>query len=207
MILKDIFGGGSDTSSTTITWAMTEMTKNPRIMEKVQAEVREAFAKEGQPIESGMENLKYLKCVVKETLRLHPPGPLLLPRECGQACEINGYHIPMKSKVIINAWAIGRDPKHWIDPERFYPERFMESSVDYKGNHFEFIPFGSGRRMCPGITFGLTNVENALALLMYHFDWKLPNGMKNEDLDMTEIFGMTVSRKDDLYLIPKTYHP
>ncbi|KAK7305224.1 hypothetical protein VNO77_43126 [Canavalia gladiata] len=203
----DIFGGGSDTSSTTITWAMTEIIKNPRIMEKVQAEVREAYDKEGKTIESGMENLKYLKCVVKETLRLHPPGPLLLPRECGQACEINGYHIPMKSKVIVNVWAIGRDPKHWTEPERFYPERFIDSSIDYKGNNFEFLPFGSGRRMCPGLTFGLTNVEYALALLMYHFDWKLPNKMKTEDLDMTEIFGITVSRKDDLYLIPKSFHP
>ncbi|RDY08090.1 Cytochrome P450 71D9, partial [Mucuna pruriens] len=186
MILKDIFGGGSDTSSATIAWAMTEMMKNPRTMEKAQAEVREVFAKEGKPNESGIENLKYLKAIVSETLRLHPPGPLLLPRECGQACEINGYHIPKKSKVIVNAWAIGRDPKYWTEAERFYPERFIESSVDYKGNNFEFIPFGAGRRMCPGLTFGLSNVEHALAMLMYHFDWKLPNGIKNEDLDMTE---------------------
>ncbi|TKY47005.1 flavonoid 6-hydroxylase [Spatholobus suberectus] len=205
MILKDIFGGGSDTSSATITWAMTEMMKNPRIMEKVQAEVREVFDKEGKPNGSGIENLKYLKSVVNETLRLHPPGPLLLPRECGQACEINGYYIPVKSKVIVNAWAIGRDPNLWTEAERFYPERFIQSSVDYKGNNFEFIPFGAGRRMCPGITFGLSNVEYALAMLMYHFDWKLPNEMKNEDLDMTEIFGITVIRKDDLYLIPKLF--
>lgn len=207
MILKDVFGGGSETSSTTITWAMAEMIKNPRIMEKVQAEVREVFNKEGKPNESGIEKLKYLKCVVKETLRLHPPGALLLPRECGQACEIKGYNIPFKSKVIINAWAIGRDPNHWTEAERFNPERFVENSVDFKGNNFEFIPFGAGRRICPGINFGLINVEFPLALLMYHFDWKLPNGMKNEDLDMTETFGAAVTRKDDLYLIPITYNP
>ncbi|XP_027343505.1 cytochrome P450 71D9-like [Abrus precatorius] len=206
-VIWDIFGGGSDTSSTTITWAMTEMLKNPRIMEKVQAEVREVFSKGGKPNESGIENLKYLKCVVKETLRLHPPGPLLLPRECRQECEINGYHIPIKSKVIVNVWAIGRDPNNWIDPERFYPERFMESSIDYRGNNFELLPFGSGRRMCPGLTFGVLNVEYALALLTYHFDWKLPSGMKNEDLNLSEHFGITVRRKDDLYLIPKIYHP
>ena len=153
-----------------------------------------------------MENLKYLKSVVKETLRLHPPGPLLLPRQCGQACEINGYYIPIKSKVIINAWAIGRDPNHWSEAERFYPERFIGSSVDYQGNSFEYIPFGAGRRICPGLTFGLTNVEFPLALLMYYFDWKLPNEMKNEDLDMTEAFGVSARRKDDLCLIPITFH-
>ncbi|TKY47004.1 flavonoid 6-hydroxylase [Spatholobus suberectus] len=206
MILKDIFGGGSDTSSATITWAMTEMIKNPRILEKVQAEVREVFDKEGKPNVSGIENLKYLKSVVSETLRLHPPGPLLLPRECGQACEINGYHIPAKSRVMVNVWAIGRDPNLWTEAEKFYPERFIDGSVNYKGNNFEFIPFGTGRRMCPGLTFGLSNVEYALAMLMYHFDWKLPNGMKNEDLATTEIFGITVTRKDDLYLVPKIFH-
>jgi len=186
---------------------MAEIIKDPRVMKKVQAEVREVFGKEGDPNESEMENLKYLKCVVKETLRLHPPGPLLLPRECGEACEIKGYHIPMKSKMIINAWAIGRDPNHWTDAERFYPERFIGSDVDYKGNNFEYIPFGAGRRMCPGLTFGLTSVEFPLALLLYHFDWEVPNGIKNEDLDMTEAFGISVGRKDDLQLIPVTFHP
>jgi flavonoid 6-hydroxylase len=202
-----MYGGGSETSASTITWAMAEMIKNPRVMEKVQAEVREVFHKDRKPNESDMEKLKYLKYVVKETLRLHPPGTLLLPRECGQACEIKGYDIPFKSKVIVNAWAIGRDPNHWDDPDKFYPERFIENCVDYKGNNFEFIPFGAGRRMCPGVTFGLVNVEYPLALLMYHFDWKLPNAKKNEDLDMSETFGVAVTRKDDLFLIPITYHP
>nr|KYP42199.1 Cytochrome P450 71D9 [Cajanus cajan] len=206
-VILDVYGGGTETSSTTIIWAMAEIIKNPRVMKKVQAEVREVFGKEGHAHEGDMENLKYLKCVVKETLRLHPPGPLLLPRHSGQACEIKGYHIPVKSKVIVNAWAIGRDPNHWSEAERFYPERFTESSIDFKGNSFEYIPFGAGRRICPGITFGLTNVEFPLALLMYHFDWKLPNGKKNEDLDMTETFGVSVSLKDDLYLIPITFHP
>ncbi|XP_061372646.1 cytochrome P450 71D9-like [Gastrolobium bilobum] len=205
-VIMDIFGAGSDSSSTTITWAMAEMIKNPRVTKKVQAEVREVFDKEGKPDESDMDKLKYLKSVVKETLRLHPPGAILLPRECGQACEIKGYHIPVKSKVLVNAWAIGRDPDYWNEPERFYPERFIDSSVDYRGNNFEYIPFGAGRRTCPGVTFGLINVEFPLALLMYHFDWKLPNGMKNEDLDMTETYGIGVSRKYDLRLIPITSH-
>ncbi|WVZ12914.1 hypothetical protein V8G54_017444 [Vigna mungo] len=203
----DIFGAGGETSATTINWAMAEMIRDPRVLKKAQAEVREVFNMKGRVDELFMDKLKYLKSVVKETLRLHPPAPLLLPRECGQTCEIKGYHIPVKSKVIVNAWAIGRDPKHWTDEERFHPERFTDSSISYNGVNFEYIPFGAGRRICPGITLGLVNVELALAFLLYHFDWTLPNGTKSEDLDMSEKFGVTVRRKDDLYLIPLTSSP
>ncbi|KAK7407744.1 hypothetical protein VNO78_09792 [Psophocarpus tetragonolobus] len=206
-IIQDIFVGGGDTSAITIDWAMAEMVRDPRVMKKAQNEVRRVFNMTGNRVdETCINELKYLKSVVKETLRLHPPLPLV-PRECRQACEIRGYHIPIKSSIVVNVWAIGRDPKFWSEAERFYPERFIDSSIDYKGANFEYIPFGTGRRMCPGITFGLINVEVALALLLYHFDWMLPNGMKNEDLDMTEQFGASVRRKDDLYLIPVTSSP
>ncbi|PNX97107.1 cytochrome p450 71d11-like protein, partial [Trifolium pratense] len=170
-IILNIYGAGGDTSASTIVWAVAELVRDPRVMKKAQDEVREIFNLKGIVGENCINELKYLKSVVKETLRLHPPGPLLLPRECGQACEIDGYHIPIKSKVIVNAWAIGRDPKYWTEPERFYPERFIGSSIDYKGSNFEYIPFGAGRRICPGSTFGLINVEMALALMLYHFDW------------------------------------
>ncbi|MED6192824.1 hypothetical protein PIB30_013715 [Stylosanthes scabra] len=205
-IIQDIFVAGGDTASTTIDWAMAEMIKDPRVMQKAQVEVREIFDLSGRVDETRINELKYLKSVVKETLRLHPPAPLLLPRECREACEINGYHIPVKSKVIVNAWAIGRDPNYWVEPERFYPERFIDSTIDYKGSNFEYIPFGAGRRICPGSTLGLINVELALAYLLYHFDWELPNGVKCEDLNMTELFGMNVRRKDDLQLIPVASH-
>ena len=188
-------------------WALVELIKNPRILKEAQREVREVFDEEGKVDETGLTKLKYLKLVIKEVLRMHPPAPLLLPRECGQKCEIQGYEIPMNTKVIVNAWAIGRDAKYWNDPETFYPERFVDSSVDFKGVDFEYIPFGAGRRMCPGINFGLANVELPLAMLLYHFDWELPSGMKNEDLDMTETFGITQRRKEDLYLILKPYQP
>ncbi|MBA0873950.1 hypothetical protein Goshw_009607, partial [Gossypium schwendimanii] len=143
----DIFSGGSDTSATVVDWAMSEMIKNPRVMTKAQAEVRQAFQGKGNVDETGIHQLKYLKCVIKETLRLHPVFPLLLPRECSQNCEVNGFEIPAKTRVIINAWAIGRDPNHWVEPEKFEPERFINSSVDFVGTNFEFIPFGAGRRI------------------------------------------------------------
>ncbi|XVF70855.1 hypothetical protein PTKIN_Ptkin11bG0195800 [Pterospermum kingtungense] len=205
-VIQDILLAGTETSSTTVEWTMSELMRNPRVLQKVQTEVRQVFDKTGGVKESNLQELNYLKLVIKETLRLHPPLPLLLPRESVDRCEINGYEIPSKSKVIVNAWAIGRDPKYWDEAESFNPERFMDSSIDYKGTNYEFIPFGAGRRICPGISFGLAIVELALARLLYHFDWKLPNRMKHEDLDMSEAFGSSVRRKNNLYLIPIPYH-
>ncbi|XP_052489431.1 cytochrome P450 71D10-like [Gossypium raimondii] len=138
-------------------------------------------------------------------MRLHPPFPLLVPRESRENCEINGYQVPTKTRVIINAWAMGRDPKYWSEVETFYPERFLNSSCDFKGTNLEYIPFGAGRRMCPGISFALPNIELPLAKLLYHFDWELPSGLPHENLDMSETFGMTARRKDDLILIPTTH--
>jgi cytochrome P450 len=186
---------------------MVEMIRDPRIMMEAQAEARDVFTMKGRIDENYINELNYLKLVVKETLRLHPPAPLLLPRECGQECEINGYQIPIKRKVIVNAWAIARDPNYWTESERFYPERFIDSDIDYKGSNFEYIPFGAGRRICPGSSFGLRNIELALAMLLYHFDWKHPSGIRSEELDMTEEFGVSVGRKDDLLLFPSVYHP
>ncbi|RHN41016.1 putative cytochrome P450 [Medicago truncatula] len=205
-IILDVFSAGSETAATTVNWAMAEMMKNPRVLKKAQAEVRKGFDRRGMVDEATIGEFKYLKSIIKESLRLHPSVPLLLPRESREACEINGYHIPVKSRVLVNAWAIGRDPKYWNDPDKFYPERFIDSSIDFSGTNFEFIPFGAGRRICPGMNYGLANVEQVLALLLYHFDWKLPNGMKSEELELGEEFGVTMARKGDLYLIPITSH-
>ncbi|XVF03645.1 hypothetical protein REPUB_Repub05bG0011000 [Reevesia pubescens] len=204
-VIQDMFGAGSETSATTIEWAMSEILKNPELMEKAQNEVRGVFGENGGVNEERTHELKLLRSIVKETLRLHPPGPLLIPRECSENCVINGYDIPAKTKVLINAWAIQRVPYYWKKAEEFYPERFLDSSIDFRGTNFEYIPFGAGRRICPGISFGLPSVELSLANLLYHFDWKIPNGMKHEDLDMTESFGVTVKRKNDLFLIPIPY--
>ncbi|XWS09696.1 hypothetical protein CRYUN_Cryun39dG0011300 [Craigia yunnanensis] len=200
-----MFGAGSETSATTIEWAMSELLKNPELKKKAQNEVRGVFDENGGVIEERIHELKFLRSIIKETLRLHPPAPLLIPRECSENCVINGYHIPAKTKVITNASAIQRDPCYWKEAEEFRPERFSNSSIDFRGTNFEYIPFGAGRRICPGISFALPSIELPLANLLYHFDWKLPNGMKFEDLDMTELFGLTVRRKNDLFLIPIPY--
>lgn len=185
---------------------MSELLKNPRVMEKAQAEVRQACEGKSKIGEADVQKLDYLKAVIKETFRLHPPGPLL-PREARECCEISGYTIPAKAKILINIYAMGRDPKIWKDPESFQPERFEGSSIDFKGNHFELIPFGAGRRICPGISFATSNIELGLAQMLYHFDWKLPNGIKLEDLDMTENFGITARKKYNLQVIATTRIP
>ena len=140
---------------------------------------------------------------------MHPPAPLLVPRQNSERCEINGYEIPANSRIIVNAWAIGRDLKHWNEPENFVPERFLDTTVDYnfKGSNFEFIPFGAGRRMCPGASFGTPVVELILSSMLYYFDWKLPNEMKPEELDVEEFLGATVRRKNDLCVVPFKYNP
>ncbi|XP_050903640.1 cytochrome P450 71D10 [Lathyrus oleraceus] len=204
-LIQDMFAAGTETTSGVLLWGMSELVKNPKVMEKVQGEVRKVFDKKGSVVdESGLHQLIYLKCVIKETLRLHPIAPLLAPRECRERCQINGYEIPAKTRVIVNAWAIGRDPRNWVEAESFKPERFLNNPIDFKGTDYEYIPFGAGRRMCPGIAFASPNVELPFAKLLYHFDWKLPNEMKNKEIDMTETFGLTVGRKHDLCLIPIT---
>ncbi|KAL7122248.1 hypothetical protein ACP275_01G032900 [Erythranthe tilingii] len=207
-VIFDVFSAGTDTSSTTINWAMAELMRNPRVMEKVQREVREALKGKTTVAESDVQGLKYLKLVVKETFRLHPPIPLL-PRACREeGVKVNGYSIPINSKVMVNIWSMGRDPQYWDKPESFEPERFENSTVDFQGNNFEYLPFGAGRRICPGMNFGLVNTELPLAQLLYHFDWSLPEGMTRGDVDMTEEEGIIVSKKKPLLLVPTVYnHP
>ncbi|CAI0378869.1 unnamed protein product [Linum tenue] len=190
------------TTATSLDWIMSELVKNPRVMQKTQSEVRRVFGPQGKVDEARLHELTYLKMVIRESMRLHPPVAVLLPRTGAEDCEIGGYHIPAGSSIMVNAWAIGRNPEYWTDAETFWPERFLESSVDYKGAHFQLLPFGAGRRICPGMSFALANLELPLARLLYYFDWKLPDGQENECVDMTETFGATVKRKNKLFLIP-----
>lgn len=199
-LILDIFAGGSETTSATLQWSMSELMKNPRVMRKAQTEIRDALRGKDKVTEANIKGLNYLHLVIKETLRLHPPVPLLLPRECQSKCELLGYEIPEKTRVVVNAWAIGRDPRYWEDAEEFKPERFEGNAIDFKGTNFELLPFGAGRRVCPGMLFGLAAVELPLAILLHQFDWELPEGIQAENLDMSESFGATAHRKSDLIL-------
>ncbi|CAN1141647.1 Desmethyl-deoxy-podophyllotoxin synthase [Linum perenne] len=204
-VIMDIFTAGTDASSTTLEWTIAELLRHNEALKKAQQEVRQVFGNK-----EVLDELSFLKLVIKEALRLHPPAPLLLPRQNSEACKIDGYDIPPKTKVIVNAWAMGRDPKHWKDPNEFIPERFVDEdccSADYKGTNLAYIPFGAGRRICPGIAFGMANVELPLASLLYHFDWKSSDGTKLEDMDMSESFGIAVKKKRNMFLIPVPYCP
>ncbi|CAN6244274.1 unnamed protein product [Urochloa humidicola] len=201
-VLIDAVGAALDTSSTTLQWAMAELVANPRVLQRAQFEVRNAMAGQQRVNEAALRDLHYLNAVIKETLRLHPPAPFLL-RVCLEDCMIQGYHVPEGTITVTNVWAISRDPKYWEEPDTFRPERFESADCfDYKGFDFEFTPFGVGRRMCPGMNFSHANIEIALASLLYHFDWKMPNAAKPEEMDMTEVWGVTVKRKAKLLLHP-----
>ncbi|XP_048318966.1 cytochrome P450 71B10 isoform X3 [Ziziphus jujuba] len=206
-VLLNVFLGGVDTGAITMIWAMAELAKQPKLMKKAQDEVRTSIGNKGRVSESDIDQLEYLKMIVKETFRLHPPAALLLPRETISHFKVNGFEVHPKTTIHINAWAIGRDPGYWKSPEEFIPERFVDSSTDFKGQHFELLPFGSGRRVCPGIYMATTMVELGLANLLYWFDWKLPDGMKEEDINMEEEAGisLTISKKIALNLVPAKY--
>ncbi|KAL2491852.1 Cytochrome [Abeliophyllum distichum] len=203
-ILLDVFSGGTDTTSTTLEWAMTELLRHPMIMEKLQNEVRGILNGKQNIADNDLEKMHFLKAVIKETLRLHSPVPFLA-RIASRDIEIMGYDIEAGTMIITNSWAIGRDPASWEEPENFQPERFLNSSIDFRGLDFQLIPFGAGRRGCPGIGFAMATIELALANLAQKFDWNLSNGEKGEDLDMTEYPGITVRRKKPLVAVATQY--
>lgn len=185
MSMQDMITAGMDTAAITTEWAMAEMIKNPRVQQKVQEEFDRVISHDRVLTEADFASLPYLKCVVKETFRLHPPTPLMVPHRARADVKIGGFNIPKGSNVHVNVWAVGRDPAVWKTPLEFRPERFLEEDVDMKGHDFRLLPFGAGRRFCPGAQLGISLVTSMLSHLLHHFVWTLPQGTKPEDIDMS----------------------
>uniref|UniRef100_A0A7N2LTD1 Cytochrome P450 n=1 Tax=Quercus lobata TaxID=97700 RepID=A0A7N2LTD1_QUELO len=201
-LLLDLFLAGIDTTSSTVEWAMAELLHNPEKMKKARDELEEVLGKGGHVQESDISKFNYVRAIVKETLRLHPSVPFLLPRKAKTNIEICGYIVPKNAQILINVWAMGQDSRIWQSPNLFMPERFLEQDIDYKGQDFELIPFGAGRRICPGLPLANRMVHLMLASLVHYFAWKLPNEMRPEDMDMAEMFGLTLHRAVPLLAIP-----
>uniref|UniRef100_A0A0E0CGY7 Uncharacterized protein n=1 Tax=Oryza meridionalis TaxID=40149 RepID=A0A0E0CGY7_9ORYZ len=185
---------------------MAKLMRNPRVRHKLQEKLRREFANDSEVVEERLRSVSYLHMVIKEMLRLHPPMPLLIPHQCAsQRQQVLGHDVPEGAMVMVNAWAIGRDTTAWRGAaEEFWPERFeleQWSGRDLRGADMELIPFGAGRRICPGMAMGLANVELLLVALLFHFDLELPAGMAAEEVDMTEAAGVTTWRKAVLLVV------
>ncbi|KAK9758349.1 hypothetical protein RND81_01G224600 [Saponaria officinalis] len=206
-LLMNVFVAGTDTSAIMLVWAMTELIKNPGAMKRVQQELRNGTKNNGFTVDDDFSKFEYFMGVIKETLRMHPAAPLLIARDTIQKCSIQGYDILPKTVVFVNVWAIARDPEYWKEPEKFMPERFIGNSVSYRGQDFEFIPFGAGRRICPGLHLGSANMILTLANLLYHFNWKMPAGLKSDDIDTEAAPGLAKHKKNPLCLVAKKFVP
>ncbi|KAI6694435.1 hypothetical protein NL676_022145 [Syzygium grande] len=162
--VMNIIVAASDPTSLNLTWALSLLLNNKHVMERAQEEIDLKVGKGKWVQDSDIERLPYLQAIVKETLRLYPPGPVLVPHETRADCTINSYLILKDTWIFVNAWKLQRDPRVWSNPEKFSPERFLtsHSGVDASGQHFEFIPFGSARRSCPGASFALRFASDPL---------------------------------------------
>ncbi|KAI3681657.1 hypothetical protein L6452_36459 [Arctium lappa] len=199
----DLFVAGTDTTATTLEWAMAELIRNPEIMKTTRLEVTKHMQNKNRNIqESDITRLPYLQAVLKETLRLHPPAPLLVPHKAIHDVDVKGFIVPKNAQILCNVWAMGRDPNVWSNPEMFMPERFLEVEIDYKGHDFELIPFGTGRRICPGLNFAHRMLHIIIGSLIHKFDWKPDGNISAPDMDMEEKFGLTLPKGVPLMAIP-----
>ncbi|XP_071693099.1 cytochrome P450 84A1-like [Rutidosis leptorrhynchoides] len=201
-IIMDVMFGGTETVASAIEWALTELMHTPESLKRVQQELADVVGLDRRVEESDFEKLTYFKCVIKETLRLHPPIPVLLHKS-SEATVVGGYHIPKGTRVMVNTYAINRDRNAWENPHTFNPSRFLQNGApDFKGSNYEFLPFGSGRRSCPGMQLGLYALEMAVAHLLHSFTWQLPDGMKPSEIDMSDVFGLTAPKATRLVAVP-----
>ena len=210
--MQDMLLAGTETTSNTVEWAMAELMLHPDVMRRAHDELDTVVGVHRLVQESDIPNLPYLQAIVKEALRLHTPAPLSLPHQSTQASTVLGFHLPTHTHLIVNLFAIHRDPSAYEDPESFDPQRFVdrhptEANAASGFNSFEFIPFGAGRRMCPGFNLGTVMVSLLLAHLLHGFDWSLPKDLDAESLDMAEFFGITVAMKTPLRLVARPRTP
>lgn len=203
--MQNVMFGGTETVATAAEWVMAELMQNPNDMCRLQEELADVVTLDRPVDENDLNKLPFLKCVIKETLRLHPPFTLI-HHETVHDCEIAGFFLPARSRILINVWAIGHDESVWRDAGAFRPARFMPggeaTALDFKGSCFEFLPFGSGRRSCPGMNLGLYQLELAVAQLAHCFTWELPGDMKPGELDMGDVAGFTAPRAVRLVAVP-----
>ncbi|KAK1429418.1 hypothetical protein QVD17_11627 [Tagetes erecta] len=202
IFILEIFLAGSETTSSTIEWALTELLRCPKKMIRAKDELASVIGPNQKVEEKSIDDLPYLQAIIKETLRLHAPIPFLVPRKAMHDTDFMGYHIPKDTQLFVNAWAIGRDPERWENPNSFEPERFLDSKVDYKGQHFELIPFGAGRRMCVGVPLAQRVLHLVLGSLLHEFDWELESHVNAETLDMKDKIGIVVRKLEPLKAIP-----
>lgn len=201
-LLVDLFAAGTDTTSSTLEWAMTELLRNPEKMAKAQTEIDQILGRDRSIQESDTSKLPYIQAIVKETLRLHPPAPFLVPHKADKKAELGGYVVPKDAQIWVNVWSIGHDPSVWPNPLMFMPERFLERDIDVKGRDFELIPFGAGRRTCPGMPLAHRMMHLMLASLLQSFGWKYHGGASSVAIDVEEKFGITLQKARPLQAIP-----
>nr|A0A1D8QMG4.1 RecName: Full=Carnosic acid synthase; AltName: Full=Cytochrome P450 76AK8; Short=RoCYP76AK8; AltName: Full=Miltiradien-20-al synthase; AltName: Full=Pisiferic acid synthase [Salvia rosmarinus]AOW42546.1 cytochrome P450 76AK8 [Salvia rosmarinus] len=198
----DLIIAGSDTSAATTEWAMVELLLHPDKMAKLKAELKSVLGEKSIVEESDISRLPYLLATVKEVLRYHPAAPLLAPHAAEEETQVSGYIIPKNTKMFINVWSITRDPSIWKNPESFEPERFLDSEIDFGGQHFELIPFGSGRRICPGMPLASRMLQCMVATLCHNFDWELEKGAESKQLQREDVFGLALQKKIPLRAVP-----
>jgi cytochrome P450 len=186
--MKNLFGAGTETTSTTTEWAMSLLLNHPEALKKAQAEIDAAVGTSRLVTADDVSHLAYLQCIMNETLRLYPAAPLLLPHESSADCKVGGYDVPRGTMLLVNVHAVHRDPAVWEDPAEFRPERFED---DGKAEGRLLMPFGMGRRKCPGEALALRTIGLVLGTLIQCFDWDRVDGV---EVDMAESGGLTISR-------------
>ncbi|XP_059302797.1 cytochrome P450 703A2 [Lycium ferocissimum] len=217
-LIQDMIAAATDTSAVTNEWAMAEVIKHPHVLKKIQEELDIVVGSSRMVTESDLIHLKYLRCVVRETFRMHPAGPFLIPHESTRDTHINGYYIPAKTRVFINTHGLGRNTKIWDNIDEFRPERHMPQNDDNEKNiitrveishgpDFKILPFSAGKRKCPGAPLGVKLVLMALARLFHCYDWSPPHGVRPEDIDTNEVYGMTMPKAKPLMAVAKPRLP